>query len=158
MKTSKRFLVEVWIDGSCIGNPGPGGWAAVLVTDGKARLLGGHVAKATNNQMETRALREALATLKVPCEVVVFTDSQYVILGLQKVLLGKFPETNLDYWGAVHRVIGRHSILISKTDAHGDDRWNNLVDDVAYRCAKYGLDFNEFYDDSIELLNKARKR
>jgi len=158
MKNTKRFSVKIWIDGSSITNPGPGGWAAVLVSNGKARLLGGHVQMATNNQMETKALEEALRALKTPCDVTLYTDSQYVILGVHKLLLGQFPNTNLEFWKGAHQVIGLHMIKIEKTRAHETDPWNNLVDMVAYQCASLSLDYNELYEDAQELLAKSRKR
>ncbi|HYA67014.1 MAG TPA: ribonuclease HI, partial [Burkholderiaceae bacterium] len=79
-------IVEIWTDGACKGNPGPGGWGALLRSGDKERELFGGAASTTNNRMELTAVIEALAALKRPCDVVVHTDSQYVKLGITQWL------------------------------------------------------------------------
>lgn len=112
--------VEAFTDGACLGNPGPGGWAALLRTRGKERLLTGGTAATTNNRMELMAAISALEALTRPCRVTVTTDSQYVMQGIQQWVprwqargwrtADNKPVKNQDLWerlvaaGAVHTV------------------------------------------------------
>ena len=104
--------VHIYCDGACSGNPGPGGWAAYLSVPGRPgtdKLIGGHVdAPTTNNRMELTAAIEGLKALKSPCQVEVFSDSQYLYYTLAKNWKRK---ANLDLWAEIDRLANIHSIM-----------------------------------------------
>ncbi len=113
--------VEIWTDGACKGNPGPGGWGALLCSGGKERELFGGARATTNNRMELTAVIEALRTLKRPCTVVIHTDSQYVMLGITQWLANwqrrgwmtadRKPVKNVELWKQLDEQVGRHKVL-----------------------------------------------
>jgi ribonuclease HI len=109
-------MIEIYTDGACIGNPGPGGWGAVIVRDGTTEELGGHEARTTNNRMELRAAIEALTHVPANEAVRVFSDSQYVLNGITKWLPGwkrrgwltaeDKPVENRELWEALEAAAG----------------------------------------------------
>ncbi|MGD8176610.1 ribonuclease HI [Marinimicrobium sp. ARAG 43.8] len=135
--------VEVFTDGACRGNPGPGGWGAVLRFNGRERSLYGGEAHTTNNRMELRAAIEALAALKEPCEVVLTTDSQYVRKGINEWLSGwkrngwktstKKPVKNVDLWQALDEAVKTHRVDWHWVKGHSGHRENEMADQLANR-------------------------
>ncbi len=110
--------VEIWTDGACSGNPGPGGWGAVLRWNGNERELSGGERETTNNRMELMAAIQALETLKRPCRVCLTTDSNYVRQGITEWLprwqangwktAARKPVKNADLWQRLHEAVKRH--------------------------------------------------
>ncbi len=135
--------VEIFTDGACKGNPGPGGWGALLVA-GEARkeLFGGELAT-TNNRMELKAVIEALTALTRPCQVVLYTDSQYVQKGISEWIHGwkargwktaaKTPVKNADLWQALDAAQGRHRIEWRWVRGHAGHAGNECADGLANR-------------------------
>jgi ribonuclease HI len=122
--------VEIFTDGACKGNPGRGGWGALMITaEHKKELFGGEL-NTTNNRMELKAVIEALLALKRPCEVVVHTDSQYVQKGISEWIHGwkargwktaaKEPVKNVDLWQALDAAQAMHSIQWRWVKGHAD--------------------------------------
>jgi ribonuclease HI len=136
-----RDLVEVWTDGACSGNPGPGGWGAILVFKGTEKDLSGGEALTTNNRMELMAAISALETLKRPCTVALHTDSQYVKGGITGWIHGwkrngwrtadKKPVKNEDLWKRLDAALGRHTIEWRWVKGHAGDPMNERADALA---------------------------
>ena len=136
-----RPNIDIWTDGACSGNPGPGGWGALLVAGDKRKEMHGGEAKTTNNRMELRAAIEALNALKKPSEVRLHTDSTYVKDGLTKWIHGwkrngwktvaKKPVKNKDLWQALEEACGRHEIEWIWVKGHAGDDGNEKADELA---------------------------
>ena len=137
----KTPRVTIYTDGACSGNPGPGGWGAVLMCDGsKSELSGGEIST-TNNRMELIAAIEGLKHLEVRCSVELFTDSEYVRLGMLKWIRswkrnnwsrGKYGKLkNADLWKELDKVSSAHDVTWIRVAAHSGDRWNEYVDKLA---------------------------
>lgn len=134
-------VVEIYTDGSCRGNPGPGGWAALLTTDGREKVLQGAEAETTNNRMELTAAIRALDSLKEPSTVTLFTDSEYVMKGINEWLpawkargwktAAKKPVKNQDLWQALDTAVGRHRITWRWVRGHAGNPGNERVDSLA---------------------------
>ena len=134
-------IVEIYSDGSCLGNPGPGGWGVLLRWRGIERELSGGEQDTTNNRMELRAAIEALNTLKKPSQVVLTTDSRYVIQGINEWMAGwvargwktasKQPVKNQDLWQALHSAIQPHDITWQWVKGHAGHDENERVDTLA---------------------------
>ena len=135
--------VEIFTDGACRGNPGPGGWGALLRFNGQEKSLYGGEVETTNNRMELRAAIEALDALREPCEVVLTTDSQYVRKGISEWMKGwkrngwktsaKKPVKNVDLWQALDRAVQTHRIDWRWVKGHSGHRENELADQLANR-------------------------
>ncbi|HUR41450.1 MAG TPA: ribonuclease HI [Verrucomicrobiae bacterium] len=133
--------VIVYTDGACKGNPGPGGWGAVLRFNGHERQLHGGEPGTTNNRMELMAAIQALETLREPCAVTLFTDSNYVRQGLTEWLpqwrkrnwrtADKKPVKNQDLWQRLDAAAGRHTIEWRWVKGHSGDEGNELADQLA---------------------------
>ncbi len=133
--------IEIHTDGSCLGNPGPGGWAALLRYKGIERELAGGEAHTTNNRMELMAAIMALETLTEPCRIVLHTDSQYVRQGITQWLPGWLrkqwktaggdPVKNRELWERLHAAIQRHEIDWRWVKGHNGDPDNERVDVLA---------------------------
>jgi len=136
---SNRVIIHT--DGACSGNPGPGGWGAVLQYGGTVRELKGGAALTTNNQMELTAAIEALNALKRPVQVELHTDSVYVKDGLTKWIHGwkkngwktadKKPVKNLELWQALDTAVARHTISWHWVKGHNGDEMNERADQLA---------------------------
>jgi ribonuclease HI len=134
-------IVHIWTDGACSGNPGPGGWGAVLRYGDSEKELSGAEVATTNNRMELMAAIEALNALKKPTQVKLHTDSKYVMDGVTKWIHGwkkngwktadKKPVKNEDLWRALEAATGRHQIEWKWVKGHSDDEMNDRADALA---------------------------
>lgn len=139
--TPARKHVDIHTDGACLGNPGPGGWAALLCWRGVERELSGGEAATTNNRMELMAAIAALETLKEPCNVVLTTDSQYVRQGITEWMAGWIrrgwktsggdPVKNRDLWERLHAAASRHAVDWRWVKGHAGHPENERVDQLA---------------------------
>ncbi|QWK22133.1 ribonuclease HI [Thermus antranikianii] len=138
--------VELFTDGACLGNPGPGGWAALLRYGSHERMLSGGEPCTTNNRMELTALLQGLRALKEPCEVHLFSDSQYLVKALNEWLPawekrgmrradGK-PIENRDLWEALMPELKRHRVVPHWIRGHNGHPENERVDREARRQAQ----------------------
>jgi len=135
--------VEIFTDGACKGNPGPGGWGALLIAGEARKELFGGEAATTNNRMELRAVIEALSALTRPCQVVLYTDSQYVQKGISEWIHGwkargwktaaRAPVKNADLWQALDAAQARHRIDWRWVKGHAGHPGNECADGLANR-------------------------
>lgn len=133
--------VTIYTDGACSGNPGPGGWGALLIYGKKERELYGHDDETTNNRMEMKAVIEALKTLKEPCKVKIVTDSKYVLQGMTEWVHGwqrrgwknaeKKPVKNVDLWLELIQAVKPHTIEWEWVKGHSGNELNERVDKLA---------------------------
>ena len=138
--------VQLITDGACIGNPGPGGWAAILRYGGHKKEIFGCEPQTTNNRMELRAAIEGLRALKESCEVEVVTDSEYVKNGITSWIAGwkqrgwktkeKKPVVNRDLWEELDMQSARHTTQWSWTKGHASHADNNRADELATLAAR----------------------
>ena len=142
----KKEVIEIYTDGACKGNPGVGGWGALLRHDGKTRELHGGESQTTNNRMELTAVIQGLRALKEPCRVQVVTDSQYVKDGITQWIHGwkrrgwmtatKTPVKNQELWIALDEQVGRHQVRWEWVKGHGAHDDNNRCDELAGQAAR----------------------
>ncbi|TGO04648.1 Ribonuclease HI [Serinibacter arcticus] len=135
--------MEIWTDGACKGNPGPGGWGALLVAGGREKELWGGEPGTTNNRMELTAVIEALRALKRPCSVVLHVDSTYVMQGMSSWIVGwkrngwrtasKQPVKNAELWRALDDEVSRHEVRWVWVKGHAGDPGNERADQLANR-------------------------
>lgn len=133
--------VEIYCDGACRGNPGPGGWGALLRSGENEKRLYGYAAATTNNRMELTGAIEALRALKKPCEVVLWTDSQYVKKGMTEWLAGwkakgwknssREPVKNVDLWKELEAEALRHQVDWRWVKGHAGHEGNEIADQLA---------------------------
>ena len=134
--------VEIYTDGACRGNPGPGGWGAILVYNGREKVLSGGEAKTTNNRMELMGAISAFEALKVPCNVLFTSDSKYVIDGLQKGWAAGWkkkgwkksdgsPTLNPELWDRLLTAIAPHTITYNWVKGHAGHPYNERCDVLA---------------------------
>lgn len=141
MNETVNEAVEVWTDGACSGNPGPGGWGAILSFKGKERELSGGEEMTTNNRMELMGAISALETLTRPCTVALHTDSQYLRQGITSWIHGwkrngwktadKKPVKNEELWKRLDAALGRHKIEWKWVKGHAGDVMNERADVLA---------------------------
>ena len=134
-------MVDIYTDGACKGNPGVGGWGALLLTAGRSREIYGGERLTTNNRMELTAVIRALQALKRPCRVRLHTDSQYVQLGISKWIHGwkkngwrtsdKKPVKNADLWRELDQAATRHDVEWVWVKGHAVDDGNERADELA---------------------------
>ena len=134
--------VTIYTDGACSGNPGPGGWAAILMAGGAKKELSGGEADTTNNRMELMAVIEGLRALKRPCKVDIYSDSAYVVNAFEQNWLDKWTRNgwknsakaevaNSDLWKELVVLTTTHRVTFSKVKGHADDELNNRCDELA---------------------------
>ena len=138
--------LQLITDGACLGNPGPGGWAAILRYNGHTRELFGSAPHTTNNRMELTAAIEGLRAIKESCEVEVVTDSEYVKNGITQWIHGwkrknwiksdKKPVLNADLWRALDAEAARHKTTWTWTKGHASHDDNNRADELANAAAR----------------------
>ena len=139
--------VTIYTDGACSGNPGPGGWGAILSYNGAEKELSGGAADTTNNRMELTAVIEALSALKEPCVVELYSDSKYVIDALSKRWVygwrsrgwkkaDKKPARNVDLWERLLELLEIHELRYHWVKGHAENEKNNRCDEMAVAESK----------------------
>ena len=134
--------IEIYTDGACSGNPGPGGWGAILRYNGHEKEISGGDANTTNNRMELTAVIRAMELLKEPCEVELYSDSKYVIDALEKgwvygwkkkgwIKSDKKPALNIDLWEHLLALIAPHEVRYHWVKGHATNEYNNRCDALA---------------------------
>lgn len=134
--------IELYTDGSCSGNPGPGGWGAILIYRGVEKELSGGEGHTTNNRMELTAAIEGLRALREPCRVALYTDSQYLSSAInQRWLEGwkkrgwkkadKSPVLNRELWEALDELLQVHTVTFHWVKGHAENAYNNRCDRLA---------------------------
>lgn len=146
-------VVEIWTDGACKGNPGPGGWGALLRHGRHEKELCGGEAATTNNRMELTGVIEALKALKRPCNVIVHTDSQYVQKGMGEWLpnwkrrgwltADKKPVRNADLWQELDSLVARHDVEWRWVRGHAGDPGNERADALANEGVRKAMKHTE---------------
>ena len=133
--------VTIYTDGACSGNPGPGGWAAILMSGGHSKEISGGERSTTNNRMELMAVTPALELLKRPCIVTVYTDSQYIEKAINQGWLASWKKKgwrrregelkNAELWMELDGLLERHSVFFKWVKGHADNEFNNRCDQLA---------------------------
>lgn len=134
--------VTIYTDGACSGNPGPGGWAAVLMYNGQKKEISGGQKDTTNNIMEITAVIKGLETLKFPCEVDLYSDSAYVVNCFSQGWIynwiknnwktaDKSPVKNKELWEKLYDLTKKHKVNFIKVKGHSDNEFNNRCDELA---------------------------
>ena len=134
--------VTIYTDGACSGNPGPGGWAAILMAGGVKKELSGGERDTTNNRMELMAVIEGLSALKRPCKVDVYSDSAYVVNAFSQNWIEKWIKNgwknsakaevaNSDLWKRLIELTSLHDVTFNKVKGHADNEFNNRCDELA---------------------------
>jgi ribonuclease HI len=142
--------VTIYTDGACSGNPGPGGWGAVLIYGEHRRELSGFEPSTTNNRMELTAAIQALRALKYPCRVRLYSDSAYLVNAFQQNWLAgwqrngwinarKEPVENQDLWRELLEAAGPHQVEWLKVKGHADNPFNNRCDELARQAIQQGM-------------------
>lgn len=138
----ERKTVEIYTDGACSGNPGPGGWGAILRYKGTEKELSGGERQTTNNRMELTGVIAALSALKESCDVELYSDSKYVIDALEKgwarswkkrgwIKADKKPALNSDLWETLLSLCDKHTVKCHWVKGHADNEYNNRCDQMA---------------------------
>lgn len=141
-KKEQNNEVTIYTDGACSGNPGAGGWGAVLIGAGKQKEISGFDPLTTNNQMELTAVIKALELLKVSCNVKLYSDSAYVVNAINQNWLfnwknnnwlgaDKKPVKNIELWQKLDNLLNKHSVEFIKVKGHADNELNNRCDKLA---------------------------
>ena len=139
--------VLIYTDGACSGNPGPGGWGAILMYGENKKEISGAKENTTNNIMEITAVLEALKLLKEECEVEVYSDSAYVVNAFNQGWIdnwqknnwrtaGKDPVKNQELWEELYSLTQKHKVTFIKVKGHSDNEWNNRCDLLATTAIK----------------------
>lgn len=134
--------VVIYTDGACSGNPGPGGWAAVLFSKGRTKEISGFAPHTTNQRMELTAAVEGLKALKAACAVTLFSDSAYLVNAFRQDWFSKWesngwhnasrqPVENQDLWKELLRLSRIHRVTWVKVKGHAGDKWNERCDELA---------------------------
>lgn len=134
--------VELYTDGSCSGNPGPGGWGAILIYQGLEKELSGGAPATTNNRMELTGAIQGLAALKEPCQVELYTDSQYIASAINQHWLESWKKRgwkkadrssvlNQELWQQLDEQLSRHQVTFHWVKGHADNAYNNRCDALA---------------------------
>ena len=134
--------ITIYTDGACSGNPGPGGWGAILEYKGVRKEISGGEAETTNNRMELMGIIRALEQLKEPCDITFCSDSKYVMDGLSKgwakgwrargwVKSDKKPALNVDLWEQLLSLIAQHELHYHWVKGHAENEYNNRCDEMA---------------------------
>ena len=133
--------VTIYTDGACSGNPGPGGWGAILIHGDRVKELSGGEKETTNNRMELTAVITALQALKVPCSVELYTDSRYVVSAINEKWLNSWikagwkrktgPVMNVDLWKELLPLLETHKVKFIWVKGHSENQYNNRCDEMA---------------------------
>ena len=147
MQPPKLPEVDIYTDGACLGNPGPGGWAAVLIYGEHKKEISGGEVMSTNQRMELRAAIEALGALKRPCSVRIHSDSAYLVNAFRLGWVDRWRTSgwktqsktdveNRDLWERLIELVSKHEVSWVKVKGHADDEINNRCDELARAEAK----------------------
>ncbi|OZI20424.1 ribonuclease HI [Bordetella genomosp. 9] len=138
---ARMEVVELWTDGACKGNPGPGGWGVLMRSGTHEKTLHGGEMATTNNRMELMAVIQGLAALKRPCQVTIHVDSQYVMKGMMEwianwkrrgwITADKKPVKNAELWRALDEQVSRHKVAWRWVRGHAGDPGNERADELA---------------------------
>lgn len=135
-------FVEIFTDGSCLGNPGPGGWCAIIIYKGHEKMFSGAEAYTTNNRMELLGAINGLKVLKEKCKVSLYSDSAYLVNAINQNWIKNWKTKNYkniknaDLWVELDKFIANHDVTFIKVKGHSDNEYNNRCDMVARECAK----------------------
>ena len=139
--------IEIYTDGACSGNPGPGGWGTVLIYKSIEKEFSGFMPDTTNNRMELFAVLQGLRHVKEPCEIDLYSDSAYFINAMTNGWLeqwqannwktsSKKEVANIDLWKALAQEMAKHEIRFHKVKGHADNEYNNRCDKLATDAIK----------------------
>ena len=139
--------VTIYTDGACSGNPGPGGWGALLMYGSSTREISGYSPATTNNRMELSAAIEALEVLREPCKVDVYSDSSYLVNAVNNGWLERWTRNNwqtaakksvenIDLWQKILKLLKLHKVHFHKVKGHSDNPYNNRCDILAREAIK----------------------
>ena len=133
--------IILYTDGACSGNPGIGGWGAILMYNGQEKVLSGGEMETTNNRMEMTAVIKGLQALKESCEVEIYSDSAYVVNAFLQDWIGNWQKNgwksskgkvlNIDLWQELLSLTSKHKVLWNKVKGHADNEYNNRCDALA---------------------------
>jgi len=137
----------MYTDGACSGNPGPGGYAAILMYEGNMKEVSGFEKDTTNNKMEMTAVIKGLESIKEPCDIEIYSDSSYVVDSVEKGWLfgwvkknwiksDKKPVKNIELWTEMLKYLKMHNIKFIKVKGHSDNEYNNRCDKLAVEAYK----------------------
>lgn len=140
--SEKSKLVEIYTDGACSYNPGPGGWGVVLLYKGHEKRMSGFCENTTNNRMEILAVIKGLQELKEPCDVLLYSDSAYVVNAFNQHWIedwaskgwktaDKKPVKNVELWQELFMLTKKHNVTFIKVKGHADNEYNNICDKLA---------------------------
>ena len=139
-------MIEIYTDGSCLTNPGNGGWAAIIIEDGKIKKISGNEKNTTNNRMELLAAIMALKKIKSSSDVIIFTDSVYVKNGITEWMVNwkkngwknanKKPVKNKDLWSKLDTLCEKNNVSWKWVKGHSSNKYNNLADELATGAIK----------------------
>ncbi len=135
-------IVDIYTDGACSGNPGAGGYCSILIYNGIEKVISGSESQTTNNRMEILAVIKGLECLKEPCEVNVYSDSQYVVDAFNQNWIFSWQNSgwrtankkevkNIDLWQRLLELYSVHKITFIKVKGHADNEYNNRCDKIA---------------------------
>jgi len=142
-----RKKIIMYTDGACSGNPGPGGYAAILMYEGNMKEVSGFEKDTTNNKMEMTAVIKGLESIKEPCDIEIYSDSSYVVDSVEKGWLfgwvkknwiksDKKPVKNIELWTEMLKYLKMHNIKFIKVKGHSDNEYNNRCDKLAVEAYK----------------------
>jgi len=134
--------ITIYTDGACSGNPGPGGWGAILMYKNTKKEISGGMKNTTNNVMELSAVIEALKLVKFPCKINIYSDSAYVVNGFLQGWIYNWikkgwktadgnPVKNKELWQELYNFTKIHDIIFNKVKGHSDNEFNNRCDELA---------------------------
>lgn len=146
-ESNKMKQVEIYTDGACSGNPGIGGWAAVMFYQGHKKEVSGYDKETTNNRMELFAIIQGLSNLKEECDVTVFSDSAYAVDAINKGWIENWKTNNwktsdkkdvknYDLWNDLLYRMSKHRVKFVKVKGHSDNEFNNRCDELARAAIK----------------------
>lgn len=161
-KMSESRSIIIYTDGACHGNPGPGGYAAILIYGDNRKELSGGFSKTTNNRMELMAAIKGLESLKEPCDVTLYSDSQYLVQSMTQGWVQKWqsngwrrnkkdPALNVDLWKQVLDLCNKHEVKFAWTKGHAGTPENERCDFLANQAAERpDLPEDKIYSNSIQ--------
>ena len=155
---NKRKAVNIYTDGACSGNPGPGGWAAILEYGPHVKELSGYMAGTTNNRMELFAAISGLGALKEPCDVTLYSDSAYLVNAFEDHWIDSWKKRgwkksdgekveNQDLWFILDAQTKKHHVEFVKVKGHADHPQNNRCDELARAAVE---EYRKLYEASEE--------